>query len=206
MIEEELIPELFQISSELRCYGQAVIDAFPDHLDHLVESRIAYLLKDGEIRIRGARKSAYALIPSARGEEGAINWWALTRTLGYTPDALIVVCKEDWDGLPPEGRVPLVFHETFHLMQKEMKNGLPCFSEETGRPTLDMRPHCMEEFDLVAELFGDWHYGLTRFVALIQAKDGKCPDVEKIAAEAQRLLLESEQSNSFAIAEQKEGK
>jgi hypothetical protein len=192
MIEEELIPISYQASWELACYGKAVITSFPDNFEHLEESILCFLMTNIEIKIRGSVKTACAMIPNVKGTEGNIFWWAVTNQLGYTPDAFVVVNRADWEDMAPEQRVVLVFHELSHITQKMTPKELPCFSEETGRPTLQISDHEVEEFYQVAEKFGAWHGGLRRFLELIEQKEGKYLDLPGVVALAEKLAAEGE--------------
>lgn len=192
MIEEELIPISYRVSRDLACYGKAVITSFPDNFEHLGESILCFLMTNIEIKIRGSVKTACAMIPNVKGTEGNIFWWAVTNQVGNTPDAFVVVNQEEWEEMPQQQRVVLIFHELSHITQKQTNKELPCFSEETGRPTLQITDHEVEEFYQVAEKFGAWHGGLRRFVELLQQKEGKCLDLDDIAALAEKLIEEGD--------------
>lgn len=151
-----------QISEEVAGYARAVIAHFDDTLDHLSEARIAYLLTDEELKIRGKYAGACVFMPDAQGQNRRVYHWALARIFGDLPDVIMVVQREFWEECDDTAKVALVYHELRHIRQHESSKG-PCFSKEDGRPILKLVDHDLGEFNDVARLFGEWEPGLTRF-------------------------------------------
>jgi predicted metallopeptidase len=181
MIEEEEIPKSYEVSTEVAAYAKAVIETWPDEFEHLGEANIAYLLTTQPITIKGSHKTACAMIPNCKGQEGNIFYWALTTILGFTPDAFVIVDKDSWESMKDgkEVRVILIHHELLHLPQKESTKG-PCFNTDTNRPVLKMRDHEVESFFVEAERFGAWNGRILEFVDLVMQKEGKFRELDKV--------------------------
>jgi hypothetical protein len=192
MTPEDLIPDSFEISWELAAFAKAVIQTFAERFDYLSESNIGFLLTNLEIKKHGKLKAAYAMIPNARGEEGKLWYWAMTRLLGFTPDALLVADKVQWEEMPKEARVVLVYHELYHLEHKVSSTGAECYDADTRRPVLTMRGHDCEEFFEVAEKFGAWSGTTDLFVKLVREKEGKFKDLPGVVKLAESFLAEQE--------------
>lgn len=172
-------------SQELESMARAVMSVFTEIFEHLEEASIGYLMGDDEIVIKGSRKAAYAIIPTAMGQNRKIFNWALENVFGTLPDALIVAHADTWEELTSDQKVALVYHELRHICQRHSKEGEPMFSEE-GQPVLEIVDHDVEEFLDVADTFGAWHDGLKAFQGALagKANQTKINEVKKVWKQA----------------------
>jgi predicted metallopeptidase len=172
-------------SPELEAMALAIIEAFPETFEHLVEAEIGYLFTEEEIFSKGTRKSAYAIMPTAMGQNRKLYTWALEKAFGFLPDALIVADREIWEDLTVAQKVALVYHELRHVAHAHSKAGEPRYSEEDGRPILEIVDHDISEFLDVADVFGAWHEGLEAFGKALggKADQDKINEVMKIMAQ-----------------------
>lgn len=150
-----------RISEEVAKYARAVINHFSDKFDFLEEARIAYLVTDEDLKVRGRCCAACVFFPDAQGQNRRIYHWALTEIFGHLPQVIMLVQEECWQDFDDTARIALIYHELRHLRQKETNKG-PSFDDE-GLPVLQMIDHDIGEFDDVARLFGEWEPGLTHF-------------------------------------------
>ena len=169
---------MFTQAPELETMARAVMQVFKETFEHLQDSQIGYLFTGCEIVTKGSRKSAYAIMPTAMGQNRRIYVWALEKAFGVYPDALIVADIEIWEELTEPQRVALVFHELRHLAHSHTKAGEPRYDEE-GKPVLEVVGHDVEEFLDVADTFGAWHEGLQVFGKVLGGKADK-KDVDEV--------------------------
>lgn len=174
---------MFTRSDELENMASAIMEVFPEVFEHLEEAQIGYLFTGEEIISKGKRKGGYAIMPTAMGQNRKLYTWALECTFGFLPEALIVVDSEIYEDLTDAQKVALVFHELSHLQHAHSKAGEPRYSEEDGRPILEIVDHDVEEFLGTVEVFGAWHEGLEVFGNLLQGKadEKKIREVLKLA-------------------------
>lgn len=130
------------------------------------ERRIAFLLKEGELKHRGQHAAGLASLPDAQGAMKPLFAWLLETVLGYEPDWLIIISKDWWDEAKAIDREALVCHEALHCGQLKDKYGEPRFAP-TGDPVVGILPHDTEEFHAVARRYGAWTPDLVEMKAAL---------------------------------------
>lgn len=140
-------------------------DLLEDH-----ELRIAFLLKEGELRFRGQLAAGLAALPDAQGAMKPLFAWLLEETLGYPPDWLIIISADWWDEAKAIDREALVCHEALHCGQLRDKHGEPRFNA-MGGPVVGILPHDVEEFHAVARRYGAWTPDLQEFQLALDEGD-----------------------------------
>ena len=137
------------------------LDEF-NHLKH-GEAAILFLMRvDSKVKKQRAILGEMALA-QFQGTLGPVASWMLARLCNGAPDFLMILDAQWWQQASPTQREALVFHELLHAAHKQDKDGEPRFTDE-GRPIWDIRGHDLEEFDAVAERYGDALPGSRSFV------------------------------------------
>lgn len=143
--------------------------------DH--ELRIAFLMKEGELKLRGEHVAGLAALPDAQGAMKPLFSWMLEEVLGYHPDWLIILSADWWAETPDlTKREALVDHEAMHCGQLKDKYGEPRFNA-MGGPIVGIVAHDVEEFEAVVRRYGAWTPDLETFRDALNAGVDKnsCP-------------------------------
>ena len=113
----------YERSPSLQAYAQAIIEAFPDVFDHLVDADIGYLFTNQEITMRGQRKAGFVTQPNAQGQDRYIYPWALKVAFGFVPELLVVIDHQVWEVMPDHARIALLYHENLRLEAHPFRGG-----------------------------------------------------------------------------------
>lgn len=129
--------------------------------DH--ELTITFLMKEGELKLRGEHVAGLAALPDAQGAMKPLFSWLLETVVGYHPDWLIILSADWWEAnLDPLKREALVCHEALHCGQLKDKYGEARWNA-MGDPVVGIMPHDVEEFHAIARRYGAWTPDLEEF-------------------------------------------
>lgn len=126
------------------------------------ECRLAILMKEGELKLRGQLVAGLAALPEAQGAMKPLFSWMLAEILDYEADWIIVISADWWEEASDIDREALVFHEAMHCGQQRDKHGEPRF-DMLGQPVVGILPHDVEEFHSVVRRYGAWTPDLVEF-------------------------------------------
>lgn len=127
----------------------------PDH-EHLQQADIAFIWTNVEnVKRRRLILGQCQLMPpggdkwtSTRSGGQIIEWF------GGMPDALITIYAPAVATMDHWQFCALIEHELSHIGQATDKYGSPRFNDQTGKPTWEMRGHCVEEFTSIVRRYG----------------------------------------------------
>lgn len=138
----------------------------PEHA-HLRENeiRIEYLFRN-ESKSKGGKMVLGSVHePTCQGELRPLFEWMLGRLFGEMPDYVIILDKGFWDGVTPQTREALLYHELCHVKQAVDEYGMPRFNRQTGEPIYRLVAHDLEEFNAVVAKYGAWSPDIADFIA-----------------------------------------
>lgn len=133
------------------------------------EAVIAFLL-DSVPQVRhGKSILGTAHMPDVQGRLRDVFRWSIEQTLGYSPDFIITLDQEYWDGADERMREILVFHELSHCVQKVDRDGEARFDEDGG-PVWGLVSHDVEEFSATVRRYGAYSPEIREFIEAASAK------------------------------------
>lgn len=137
----------------------------------LDQARIAYLLQQEPLFLRGERAHAYIAQAIVQGPHRLLWPFVLGRFADSDVDFVVYLDQESWTAFGqdrergastfPIRQEALIFHELSHLRQTFTKNGTPRFGDD-GRPTLALARHTYEFFDTEVRRYGPETLALTK--------------------------------------------
>jgi hypothetical protein len=141
---------------------QQTVKMLVDRLEdfaHLRQARVACIFSERTLFLHGGQAAAIITTgPIVQGPCRHLVEWLVSCFVAEIHDDevdfLILFDHPHWDGLDPERRERLVYHELCHVLQAETDEGAPKFSSVDGRPVLKLVPHDREFFDAEVERYG----------------------------------------------------
>lgn len=158
-VDGAFLADTFTRLDDARLIAEALILRDPEQrFPFLTQARIAYLLQQPALTLRGEACDAYIARASVQGAHRLL-WQFLAATFApfdrWTVDFVVYVDAAAWQRreweqeLGPTGfpiqREALIYHELCHLRHLQTGDGEPRFGED-GRPMLALTRHTYEFF------------------------------------------------------------
>ena len=138
----------------------------PEHA-HLREHDIqfAYLFRNAPKAKGGKVVLGSVHEPTCQGDMRDVFEWMLGRLFGSLPDYVMILDRGFWEGVTPQTREALLYHELCHVKQALDEYGSPRFNRQTGEPIYRLVAHDLEEFNAVVAKYGAWSPDIADFIA-----------------------------------------
>lgn len=150
----------------------------PEH-EHLNSAELGILWTNAELKIRGQKKAAVAMLPKAFGSklDKSLRNFLWRMFFRVEPHFVIIFDALEAAGASDRGFCCLSDHELTHCGQK-MKYDCPDFNKD-GSPKFEMRPHDRELFDSELRRWGARSvFGDQTEMLIKSATEPEMPDID----------------------------